>query len=98
MAMMETAPDPVLSHPHADAHASMPNDEPPRSVRPGSTSVDASRLRMGYQWPASRLTRADMIMLATLRNKTGRPMNELLHEAVSALYQLFREGTPENHV
>ena len=40
----------------------------------------------GYQWPASRLTAGDMQMLDRLRTDTGRPITQLLHEAVSAYY------------
>jgi len=40
----------------------------------------------GYQWPASRLTVGDMQMLDRLRADTGRPITQLLHEAVSAYY------------
>jgi hypothetical protein len=40
----------------------------------------------GYQWPASRLTAGDMQMLDRLRTETGRPIAQLLHEAVSGYY------------
>lgn len=44
---------------------------------------------MGYPWPASRLTRADMIQLCKMRNQARRPLTKLLHEAVSAYYELL---------
>ena len=48
----------------------------------------------GYRWPGSRLTRADMKKLLELRAKTGRPITVLIHVAVSALYELLRNDTP----
>lgn len=48
----------------------------------------------GYPWPASRLTQADMQKLTEMRNKTGRPITVLLHDAVSALYELLRDTKP----
>ena len=45
---------------------------------------------MPYQWPASRLTVEDMFKLHTIRIETGKPINELLHEAVELMYELFR--------
>lgn len=41
----------------------------------------------GYQWPASRLTAGDMQMLDRLRTDTGRPITQLVHEAVAAYYE-----------
>ena len=46
--------------------------------------------RMGYQWPASHLTAEDMFKLHTIRMETNKPINQLLHEAVEILYELFR--------
>ena len=46
--------------------------------------------RMGYQWPASHLTTDDMFKLHTIRMVTNKPINQLLHEAVELLYELFR--------
>ncbi len=48
----------------------------------------------GYRWPASRITKADMIRLTELRERTGRRITVLLHEAVTAYHRLFTE-TPE---
>jgi hypothetical protein len=50
---------------------------------------DRIKFPMGYQWPGSKLTREDMIKLTTLRNRTGKPITKLLHEAVSAYYDLL---------
>src|SRR5581483_8482900 len=47
---------------------------------------------MGYPWPASRLTRADMITLCELRKTARRPLTKLLHEAVSAYYELLTKA------
>ena len=44
----------------------------------------------GYQWPASRLTADDMHKLHLLRMETKKPINQLIHEAVERLYELFR--------
>ena len=46
--------------------------------------------RMPYQWPASHLTAEDMFRLHTIRLETNKPINQLLHEAVELLYELFR--------
>ena len=54
---------------------------------------DVNGYAMGYQWPASRLTRADMIKLTILRNRTRQPITLLLHEAVSALYELLKDSS-----
>src|SRR5262245_58490562 len=50
--------------------------------------LDPEDQTMNYQWPASRLTRADMIRLSELKNKLRRPITKLLHEAVKAYYDL----------
>lgn len=46
--------------------------------------------RKGYRWPASHLTSADMEKLTQLRERTGRPITVLIHEAVSVLFELTR--------
>ena len=46
--------------------------------------------RMPYQWPASHLTAEDMFKLHTIRMETNKPINQLVHEAVEVLYELFR--------
>ncbi len=46
--------------------------------------------RMSYQWPASHLTADDMFKLHTIRMETNKPINQLLHEAVELMYELFR--------
>lgn len=53
---------------------------------PGEDETD----RKGYRWPASHLTSADMEKLTQLRERTGRPITVLIHEAVSVLFELTR--------
>lgn len=46
-------------------------------------SMDAWRhLPYGYQWPASRLSRHQMEKLTIIANHLGRPVNQILKEAV----------------
>lgn len=71
------------------------NNEPPLAAPTVRQGPDAGDPCMDYQWPASRLTRADMRKLAELRNRTGRPMTVLLHVAVSALYDLLSSSSPQ---
>jgi hypothetical protein len=47
---------------------------------------------MGYQWPASRLTSAEMMKLTILRNETKMPITMLLREAVDALWNAWQEN------
>ena len=44
-----------------------------------------------YRWPASRITRADMIRLTDLRKLTKRPITRLIHEAVVAYHWLLSQ-------
>lgn len=46
----------------------------------------------GYCWPASRITKKDMMKLTELRAQTGLPLTVLLHEAVSAYHALLTQG------
>ena len=46
----------------------------------------------GYRWPASRITKADMMRLTELRERTGRRITMLLHEAVAAYHRLLTEA------
>ena len=51
----------------------------------------------GYPWPASRLTKADMVKLTELREQIGEPITQLLHEAVAAYYSmLMGDNSPDN--
>ena len=59
----------------------------PARYRPKDKPDDG---RMPYQWPASHLTADDMFKLHTIRTETKKPINQLLHEAVELLYELFR--------
>ena len=61
--------------------------ETPARYRPKHKPDDG---RMRYQWPASHLTADDMFKLHTIRMETNKPINQLLHEAVELLYELFR--------
>jgi|SRR5579863_4881172 len=40
-----------------------------------------------YPWPASQLTKGDMMRLTELRERLGVPITRLLHEAVVAYYR-----------
>ena len=44
-----------------------------------------------YRWPASQITRADMIRLTELRTHLKRPITKLLHEAVAEYYGVLME-------
>ena len=58
---------------------------------------DPEHVIMGYPWPSSRLSRGDMIRLCQMRARTRKPLTKLLHEAVSAYYQLLSgTGVCEN--
>lgn len=48
----------------------------------------------GYQWPASRLTKSDMMKLTELRAQLGLPITILLHEAISAYYHVLLAEAP----
>jgi hypothetical protein len=61
------------------------------NVRSCVPSEDDTELK-GYRWPASRITKADMIRLKELRERTGRRITVLLHEAVAAYYRLLTEA------
>ena len=47
--------------------------------------------RPKYQWPANRLTPADMAILYHLREKTGVPINQLLQAVVAQSESLCTE-------
>lgn len=38
--------------------------------------------KKNYQWPASKLTAVEMAILHRLRAATGKPINELLRDAI----------------
>ncbi len=44
-----------------------------------------------YRWPASQITRADMIRLTELRKITKQPITRLIHEAVVAYHWLLSQ-------
>ena len=43
-----------------------------------------------YQWPANKLTATEMAILYRLREATGKPINQLLREAI------LKMGEPAN--
>jgi hypothetical protein len=45
-----------------------------------------------YPWPASRLTKGDMMRLTELRERRGVSITKLLHEAVGLYYGLLNGG------
>jgi len=50
-----------------------------------------------YRWPASGITRADMIRLTELRALLRQPITKLLHQAVAEFYRVLmddKEATP----
>ena len=67
------------------------NSRPPP---PPPEPPDPERLLKGYRWPASRITKADMMRLTILREQTGEPISQLLHEAVSAYYDMLMADEP----
>lgn len=71
--------------------------DPPRVQRVSRPPIDQSNPPLGYPWPASRLTREDMMKLTELRNLTGKPITLLLHEAVSSLHGLLCKPTGGNN-
>ena len=63
---------------------------PPLPPPPGPP--DPERMLKGYRWPASRLTKADMMKLTELREETGEPITKLLHEAVESYHWMLTNG------
>ncbi len=52
-----------------------------------------------YQWPANKLTATEMAILYRLREATGKPINQLLREAILKLNEPANgETTGEQHV
>lgn len=86
----------MLYSAHSHSTSDIVHDEPPLAARIIRGPADANGHCMGYPWPASRLTRADMIKLTELRNRTGRPITVLLHDAVSALYEILADHAPDS--
>lgn len=69
----------------------MPEDP----LRPPADAPDPAMYVKGYRWPASRITKGDMAKLAELRDQTGEPITQLLHEAVATYYRVLMEGGRE---
>ena len=61
------------------------------TTAPPASPPDPDKLLKGYRWPASRLTKTDMAKLTELREQTGEPITQLLHEAVSTYYRILLE-------
>lgn len=56
---------------------------------PPVTQTNPDEIIQGYPWPSSKLTRADMIRLTELRQRLGKPITELLHDAVVAYHHVL---------
>jgi len=52
---------------------------------------DPERELKFYRWPASQITRADMIRLTELRTLLCKPITKLIHEAVAEYYRVLME-------
>jgi len=48
--------------------------------------MTALGVKKGYPWPASALTHTEMAVLADVRAATGKPITDLLKEAVQLAY------------
>ena len=59
---------------------------------PASPETNPDEIIQGYPWPASKLTKGDMIRLTELRERFRKPITKLLHEAVGAYYQILLNG------
>ena len=53
---------------------------------PSESQTNPDEMIQGYRWPSSKLTKADMIRLTDLRERLGKPITKLLHDAVGAYY------------
>lgn len=58
---------------------------------PSPSPPDPDKLLKGYRWPASRITKTDMAKLTELREQTGEPVTQLLHEAIGTYYRILLE-------
>jgi len=55
-------------------------------------------MKPGYQWPASRLGPEEMAILAEAREKTGKPITEVLKNAVHVFKSCIKHFDKEvNH-
>ena len=64
---------------------------------PSESQVDPDEIIQGYPWPSSKLTKADMIRLTDLRERLGKPITKLLHDAVGAYYFVLVNETAITH-
>lgn len=51
--------------------------------------IDPQTLLKGYQWPASRITKADMVRMSDLKERRREPITKILHDAVAAYHWLL---------
>ena len=49
--------------------------------------------KKNYQWPANKLTATEMAILYRLREATGKPINQLLREAILKLSEPAKAET-----
>lgn len=54
--------------------------------------ADFDTIGKDYTWPASRLTKGDMMRLTELRERLGEPITKLLDKAVMAYYRTLSEA------
>lgn len=57
------------------------------------SQTNPEEIIQGYPWPSSKLTKADMIRLTDLRDRLGKPITTLLHDAVAAYYYVLVNET-----
>lgn len=64
---------------------------------PPESQTNPDEIIQGYSWPSSKLTKADMIRLTDLRERLGKPITKLLHDAVGAYYFVLVNETAISH-
>ena len=65
---------------------------------PPVSETNPEEIIQGYPWPASKLTKADMIRLTDLRERRRKPITKLLHDAVGAYYHVLVTETVSTEV
>ncbi len=53
--------------------------------------------KKNYQWPANKLTATEMAILYRLREATGKPINQLLREAILKFGEVANAETTGAH-
>jgi len=80
----------VLEQTHADELAKVIVMKPYGPERkPRTTTPRVPTPRPKYQWPANKITPADMAILYHLRARTGAPINRLIQEAIRMHFGLW---------